>query len=170
LHPEAIDSLTYEFVPGDIQMKKQSTEGAYTRYDIVSKLKNGNFQRYRIYLTPLEAISISLSGVGDYAEKMEARIFNTIQLPPLPSGWKTKSPVKGGFQVQLPAYCATYSDSENAKGPLLWQAYDPIDQSYYLVVEKQLGESFTPTNGWFLHSRLHNEFYMHQGLPETAHV
>jgi len=168
LHPQAIDSLTFEFVPGDIQEKKQSTVGAITRYDLLSKLKNGNFQRYRIYLTPLEAISISLSGVGDYAQKMEGRIFNTIQLPSLPAGWKTKTPVNGGFQVQLPAYCATYSDSENAKGPLLWQAFDTTDQSYYLVVEKQLGESFTSTNGWFLHSRLHNEFYMQQKLPETA--
>ncbi|MCZ8144385.1 TraB/GumN family protein [Flavobacterium sp.] len=168
LHPQAIDSLMYEFIPGEIQMKKQSTEGPYTRYDMVSKLKNGNVQRYRIYLTPLEAISMALSGVGDYAQKMEARIFNALQIAPLQTGWKTKAPVHGGFQVQLPAYCATYNDSERAKGQLQWQAYDPTDQSYYLVLEKQLSDNFSPTDGWFLHSRLHNEFYMHQELPETA--
>ena len=52
-------------------------------YDIKSKTKTGNAQRYRYYITPLEIITVIMGGEGDYVRRFEEDIFSKIEIKPV---------------------------------------------------------------------------------------
>ncbi len=66
---EAIDSLLYENVQGDIISKRNINFKGYPALDILSQLKNKDFERYRFIITPYELLKLKVGGKDDYVKK-----------------------------------------------------------------------------------------------------
>lgn len=99
-----VDSLLYENIPGKMLSKKSIEKSGYKGFEITNRTRRGEFQRYRIYITPFEILLFKMSGNGDYVnEGREADdFFNSIQLKPYKKEWKKYRPVAGGFEVEMP--------------------------------------------------------------------
>jgi uncharacterized protein YbaP (TraB family) len=65
---DAIDSLLYANVQGDIISKQKTTYKGYPCVDVTSQLKNKDFERYKFIVTPYELINIRCGGKNDYAK------------------------------------------------------------------------------------------------------
>lgn len=94
---QKLDSLFYEFVPGKIISKEESTTPDYINIDITSVLKNTDMQRYSIFITETEVIIFKFGGKGNYAKGNEGKtFFNSIQFikPPVKT-FKFSPPTKG---------------------------------------------------------------------------
>ena len=100
-----IDSLLYENVPGKILSKTAITRNGYKGYDISSRTRRGDFNRYNIFITPFEVVFFKMGGNGDYARDGEEakKFFSSIQLKEFKGGgWKKFQPAHGGFSVDFP--------------------------------------------------------------------
>src|SRR6188474_2847126 len=100
-----IDSLLYENVPGKILSKTQITKGGYKGYDITSRTRRGDYNRYNIFITPFEVVFFKMGGNGEYIKNGDEakKFFNSIQLKELKNGgWKKFQPAYGGFSVDFP--------------------------------------------------------------------
>jgi len=100
-----IDSLLYENVPGKILSKTEITKNGYRGYDITSRTRRGDYNRYNIFITPFEVVFFKMGGNGDYIQNGDEskRFFNSIQLKEFKNeGWKKFQPVYGGFSVDFP--------------------------------------------------------------------
>ncbi|MCH8330370.1 MAG: TraB/GumN family protein, partial [Bacteroidetes bacterium] len=49
-----LDSLLFENIPGDILKKTKINKASHPGYDILNKTRRGDYQRYQIFITPLE--------------------------------------------------------------------------------------------------------------------
>jgi uncharacterized protein YbaP (TraB family) len=168
--PMTIDSLFYENIPGEIIDKKFFKEDNYTGYDIRNKTKTGNAQHYRYFITPLEIITVSMSGNGDYVRHYENEIFNNINIRKSTAEWETISPQKGGFSVLTPAYYTLYGN-RNSSNPedIELNAYDQTDKSYYFVTERTLDDNDNLEETDFEIKRIQEEFYtQHDIEPSTV--
>ena len=100
-----IDSLLYENVPGKILGKTEITKNGYKGYDITSRTRRGDFNRYNIFITPFEVVFFKMGGNGEYVKNGDEakKFFNSIQLKEFKNGgWKKFQPVYGGFAVDFP--------------------------------------------------------------------
>ncbi|HMK17373.1 MAG TPA: TraB/GumN family protein [Chitinophagaceae bacterium] len=100
-----IDSLLYENVPGKILSKTEITKNGYKGYDITSRTRRGDYNRYNIFITPFEVIFFKMGGNGDYIRNGDEakKFFNSIQLKEFKnSGWKKFQPAYGGFSIDFP--------------------------------------------------------------------
>src|SRR6187401_1995805 len=100
-----IDSLLYENVPGKILSKAEITKNGYKGYDITSRTRRGDYNRYNIFITPFEVIFFKMGGNGDYITNGDEakKFFNSIQLKEYKNGgWKKFQPAYGGFSVDFP--------------------------------------------------------------------
>ncbi len=62
----AMDSLLYESIKGDIQSKKRITYKGLPGLEVVSRLKNKDYERYRFIVTPYEILTIKAGGRNQY--------------------------------------------------------------------------------------------------------
>ncbi len=154
-----IDSLLYENIPGKIIEKKAISLNGYNGFDILNKTRKGDFQRYNIFITPLEVIVFKMSGFEGYVKGEEAtEFFKSISFTK--SNYNTDlkpfTPSTGGFQVYLPSlpienkgnnsfernyYGMMNGSLEKSKG---YEAYDTISKTYFYILPK------TFTNYYFL--------------------
>ena len=76
-----MDSLLYENIPGKILKKAPILKNGYKGFDITSKTRRGDFQRYNILITPLEVLVFKMIGNGNYVEGKEAdQFFNSVDV------------------------------------------------------------------------------------------
>ncbi|HEU5165758.1 MAG TPA: TraB/GumN family protein [Chitinophagaceae bacterium] len=125
-----IDSLLYENVPGKILNKTEITKNGYKGYDITSRTRRGDYNRYNIFITPFEVIFFKMGGNGEYVRNGDEakKFFNSIQLREFKNvGWKKFQPAYGGFSVEFPQ-----------------QPYESFgDNVQYDAEEKSTGEHFS---------------------------
>ena len=166
---KTLDSLFYENIPGEILEKKSFQEKNYWVYDIKSKTKTGNAQRYRYYITPLEIITIIMSGEGDYVRRYEEDIFSKIEIKDSRNYWEKISPIKGNFEVQVPAYNTYIGNKNNGKdnSDITITALDEKKKSHYFLIEKTLSEIDNLENSEYELKRIHQEFYAQHELDST---
>ncbi|RZK04643.1 MAG: TraB/GumN family protein, partial [Flavobacterium sp.] len=79
-NPKTLDSLFYENIAGNILEKKYFQEENYSGYDIKNSTKNGNSQHWRFYITPLELITVSMTGMGNYTKQFEKEVFENLKI------------------------------------------------------------------------------------------
>lgn len=156
-----LDSLFYENIPGDILEKKFYKEPNYVYYDIKNKTKTSNAQRYRFYVTPLEIISVSMVGNGNYVRMYEDEVFNKIKLKPYNDNWETFTPGKGGFSVSVPSYNIVYGNRPEAKSAENTEiyAYENTQKAYYFLLERSLDTDFDIQDTSYELKRIQREFY-----------
>ena len=166
---KTLDSLFYENIPGEILEKKSYQEKNYWVYDLKSKTKTGNSQRYRYYITPLEIITVIMGGEGDYVRRFEEDIFTKIEIKESKNYWEKISPRKGSFEVQVPAYNTFTGNKNNGKdnSDISIIALDEKKKSHYFLIEKTLPEIDNLENSEYELKRIHYEFYTQHELDST---
>ncbi|RTE55557.1 TraB/GumN family protein [Arenibacter aquaticus] len=133
-----IDKLLFENIPGTILEKSRLKNSRYPGMDIRNQLKNGDFQRYQIYITPLEILLFKMSGKGDFVPRHSDTIFNSISFrEPIKKRTVLFSKFRD-FKVEMPS---NYSfTNQKRKGNRLIQAVDPETSSYYFLKKATLND------------------------------
>ncbi|MBL4594102.1 MAG: TraB/GumN family protein [Flavobacteriales bacterium] len=137
---ERIDSLLFENIPGKIISKTPISKAGFQGIDIVNKTKTGNYQRYQMYLTPLQILIFKMGGNDDFAKKHSDDFFDNIKLKGVTKNWKVISPIKTDFEIKVPDY---YNIKNNNKITSLYghteiEAYDKKDTNYYFLKRSSL--------------------------------
>lgn len=166
---KSLDSLFYENIPGDILEKKFYNEKNYLVYDIKSKTKTNNAQRYRYYITPLEIIAVIMGGEGDYVRQYESYVFDNIVLKSNENSLEKFVPKKGGFQLEVPSYYITHGnkDFEKQYADIKLYGYDDNEKANYILQEQTLGDNDNLEDTEFELKRIHFEFYNQHDLDST---
>lgn len=166
---KSLDSLFYENIPGDILDKKFYNEKNYLVYDIKSKTKTNNAQRYRYYITPLEIIAVIMGGEGDYVRQYESYVFDNIQIKDNSNSNEKFVAKKGGFEVEIPSYYITQGNKDFDKqyGDIKIYAYDNEEKANYFLIENTLGDNENLEDSEFELKRIQYEFYNQHDLDST---
>lgn len=156
-----IDKILFENIPGKIISKNEIIKNGYQGLDIVNKTKIGDYQRYHIFLTPLEVIVFKMAGKRDYVLQRGDKFFESISFSELSNDWETVSPTNKGFQIDLPKF-HTINNIDN-KGNRFAQSYD-AEGNYYFVKEVVLNDVTYLEEDDFELSRIHERFYKNMKL------
>lgn len=133
-----VDKLLFENIPGKILEKTRIETGPYPGLDIKNQLKNGDFQRYHIYITPLEILIFKMSGQGDYVVKHSDTIFNSISFNSLEKKRTVLFSQFDDFEVEMPPiYNFT---NRKRKGNRFIEGVDPETSSYYFLKKATLND------------------------------
>lgn len=137
---EIIKDLLFENIPGDIESKKDITNGKWSGIEVKNKLKNGDLQHYQMYDTPLEVIIFKLSGKKNYAELYGDKIFSTLKFKSTGSAnsVNVESHFKD-FSLNMPDFYA-FPNKFNA-GDREIEAYDASEDAYYFLKRVQLNDT-----------------------------
>ncbi len=135
---ETIDKLLFENIPGKILEKTAITKNGLQGLDIKNQLKNGDRQRYQIFLSPLEILIFKMGGEGDYVHTYSDTIFNSLKFKDFE---KRLSPVSShyqDFEIRMPSlYTFT---NRTRKGDRFVHGYDSITDSYYFLKKATLND------------------------------
>ena len=165
---KSLDSLFFENIPGTVIDKKMFENGIISGYDIKNVTKTGNTQRYKFYITPLEIIGISMTGVGNYVRQFENEIFDNIKIKTNSTNWEVINPNKGGFTVELPSYYSSYGNKKSYNDIEI-QAYDSNTESYYFITENTNNDTAVLENSEFEQRQIQHEFLVqHDAENESA--
>lgn len=164
-----IDSLLYEYIPGDISKKEKIKINGFDAFDISNKTKEGDTQRYWIISTPIEYIIISMQGKSEFVENQSKNMLASIKLKETKSGWEKVSPVYGGYSVQVPSHHNIIANDKfgSLMGNPEIVAYDKADDSYYFVVEKTINDIEYLEETEFELKRIQYEFYKKLKIDST---
>lgn len=135
---EDIDQLLFENIPGSILSKVPVTNKRYKGLDIRNKLKNGDHQRYQIYVTPLEILIFKMGGKGDYIIHNSDRIFNSLKFKNPGEGNKLISSAYKDFEIVMPGL-HRYTNVTRI-GSRHIEGYDPETKSYYFLKKHTLND------------------------------
>jgi uncharacterized protein YbaP (TraB family) len=133
-----LDKLLFENIPGKIIEKTRINRNGFEGLDIKNQLKNGDYQRYHIYVTPLEILMFKMGGRGDYVNQYSDTIFNSINFKKLNKKITKVSSGYDDFEVKMPSL---YNFTNRfRKGQRLVQAYDSITKDYYFLRKVTLND------------------------------
>jgi uncharacterized protein YbaP (TraB family) len=162
---EDLDKLLFENIPGKILEKIRISRNGFQGLDIKNQLKNGDHQRYHIYVTPLEILIFKMGGQGDYVTKYSDTIFNSIQFK---KASKKNIGVASGyddFQVKMPSL---YSfPNRYRKGDRFIQGFDSITDSYYFLRKATLNDFNFIEEDTFELKKIQQRFYKELKLNPT---
>ena len=165
-NPKSLDSLFFENIAGEINEKTFFKEENYVGYDIKNATKNGNNQHWRFYITPLELITISMTGSGNYTKQFEKEIFDNIKIKSFKNSWDKVTPKKGGFSVDIPAFNMVYGNSD-ALSNIEIQGYDASEKAFYFVTERTLNSTSLLEETEFELKQMQYEFYLQHDIDST---
>lgn len=134
---ERLDSLFFEYIPGDIQ-KKEKIVNTYPGYDIHSIDKKGNHIRIQVYVSPLEIIIVKLSGKNNYALSDEANtFFNSLQFfPDNKNTGKVNLPY-ANFEINMPGQVIAYEGNRDMNNQFSRILQSNSDSNYYLLINRE---------------------------------
>jgi len=135
---EDIDQLLFENIPGTILSKKPIINKRYKGLDIRNKLKNGDHQRYQIYITPLEILIFKMGGEGDYVTNYSDKVFNSLKFKKPDEGPKLISSAYKDFEIAMPGLHKFTNASRGGSRSI--EGYDPASNSYYFLKKTTLND------------------------------
>ncbi|MBP9186722.1 MAG: TraB/GumN family protein [Bacteroidia bacterium] len=142
----SVDSLLYEYVPGDILSFKPTMVSGNKAYDITNKTKRGNLQRYRIVFTPFELFVFKAGGNGNYVKKNATQFFNSIVINNPGTASTPFSSKKEGFEINLPvvplANFETSALSNYTPNSHIYQAQDANGINYFLLKQVEINTTY----------------------------
>ncbi|MEO1011045.1 MAG: TraB/GumN family protein [Bacteroidota bacterium] len=163
---EDVDQLLFENIPGKILEKTWIAKNGFRGLDIKNQLKNGNRQRYQIFITPLEMIIFKMGGQGDYVSRHSDTIFNSIRFPHKKIGTKVVSGT-GDFEIAMPSLY-TFPNRDR-KGNRLIQGYDSIGHDYYFLQKISLNDFNFIEEDTFELKQIQKRFYQDLKLKTDIH-
>ncbi|MET6989651.1 TraB/GumN family protein [Sediminicola arcticus] len=135
---EDIDKFLFENIPGKIIEKKRLNKDGYFGLDIKNELKNGDHQRYQIYITPLEILIFKMGGQGNYVTQYSDTIFNSINFKKIN---KQKELVTSGFkdfEIKMPSFYTFPNQFRNGTRSI--EGYDENTGSYFFLKKANLND------------------------------
>jgi uncharacterized protein YbaP (TraB family) len=125
-----VDSLLYENIPGKILKKTAITRNGYKGFDITSRTRHGDIQRYNILVTPYEIWVFKMSGTNNYVDGSEAdQFFGSIRLRNnIPAAWANFTPARGGFSIRWPQPPVQHKNTSTMDGITRWE-YEATDST-----------------------------------------
>lgn len=166
-NPKILDSLFYENIAGNILEKRYFQEESYSGYDIKNSTKNGNSQHWRFYITPLELITVSMTGMGNYTKQFEKEVFDNLKIKGFSNSWEKITPKKGGFSVLVPSFNIVYGNTLEVVKNIDIQAFDNTEKGYYFVSERTLNNTYFLEDSEFEQKQIHYEFYLQHDIDST---
>ncbi len=166
-NPKSLDSLFFEKIAGDIIEKKYFEQANYSGYDIKNITKTGNSQHSRFYITPLEIISVSMTGPANYVRQYENSVFENIKIKPFKNDWEKIKPIKGGFQIEIPSFNLVFGNSIEKGTNIEIQGYDNQEKGYYFLREKTLNDTDLLENSEYEQKQIHYQFYLQHDQDST---
>ena len=133
-----IDKLLFENIPGKILEKTSINRNGLVGLDIKNQLKNGDQQRYQIYLSPLEILIFKMGGEGNYVTVYSDTIFNSLQFKNFKKGMFPISSEYQDFEIKMPSLY-TFTNRVR-KGDRFTHGYDSISDSYYFLKKVTLND------------------------------
>ncbi|MDB9883083.1 TraB/GumN family protein [Bacteroidia bacterium] len=135
---DKIDSLFFENIPGKILEKKRIEIDGVPGFDIISKTKKGDVQRYHIMVTAVELLIFKVSGKKEFVNRTEvAQFFEELHFYKT-AGWKKYVPKNTAYSVEMPG-THIYEAENNSFMRGFWektvQSYDS-DNGYFAVFNK----------------------------------
>ncbi len=160
-----IEGLLFENIPGKIKVKTRIRKNGYEGLDITNQLKNGDYQRYQIFRTPLEILIFKMGGEGDYVAVHSDTIFNSLKFRKF-----TKEKVKlasgfRDFEVSMPSMHRF--TNRYRKGYRQIEAYDSISSSYYFLRKATLNDFNFIEEDTFELKQIQKRFYKDLNLNPT---
>jgi len=131
-----VDSILFENIPGNTISKQAIKKQEHEGLDILNQTANGNYQRYQIFITPLNILIFKMGGKNEFVKKQSDGFFNSIQLKDVrKTEWTNITSNKQDFSIDVPAY---HHIKNNDKITSLYghpelEAYDPTSKSYYFL-------------------------------------
>ena len=166
-NPKSLDSLFFENIAGEIVEKNAIKDENYVGYDIKNTTKNGNNQHWRFYITPLELITVSMTGPGTYTKQFDKEIFDKIKIKSFKNSWEKVTPKKGGFSVDVPSFNLVYGNDQDEVKNTDIQAYDANEKAYYFLSERTLNSTQELEDTEFELKQMHYEFYLQHEIDST---
>ena len=135
-----VDSVLYENIPGKILTKTLITRGVYQGFDITSRTRRGDNQRYNILITPYEVWIFKMSGNGTYIDGPEAaQFFGSIRLRnDVPGTFVNYGPAQGGFSLRWPRQPRQWRNSQDGATRWEYEATDSLTGNTFLLWKKTL--------------------------------
>ena len=133
-----LEKMLFENIPGKILEKSHITRNGFKGLDIKNQLKNGDHQRYHIFLTPLEILIFKMGGDADYVVHHSDTIFNSLRFKDTNRNWETITSGFNDFEVRMPALHTFPNRYRN--GDRFAQGYDSISDSYYFLRKSTLND------------------------------
>ena len=164
---KSLDSLFFEKIAGDIIEKRYFEQPNYSGYDIKNITKTGNSQHSKFYITPLEIISVSMTGPANYVRQYENEVFDNIKIKPFKNEWEKIKPTKGGFGIEIPSFNFVFGNNVEKPTNIDIQAYDNQEKGYYFLKEKTLNDIEILENSEYEHKQIHYQFYLQQDQDST---
>ncbi|QWX85751.1 TraB/GumN family protein [Cellulophaga sp. HaHaR_3_176] len=159
-----IDNLLFENIPGKIVEKNKIERNGYKGLDIKNILKNGESQRYQIFITPLEIIIFKMGGNGTYVKQFSDTVFNSIRFKKLENKPKIVSSVYKDFSVEMPSNY-TFTNT-NRNGTRLIQGFDSINNTYRFLKKITLHDYDFIEKDTFELKQIQKRFYQDLKLKE----
>ena len=153
---EGIDRILFESIPGNIISKTEITKGGFKGLDIVNKTKIGDYQRYQIFMTPIEVFIFKMAGKRDYVITKGDEFFDSLEFLKVSDELVTVAPKYKGFQITLPKSHSIHNNDEY--GNRLIQATD-TEGNYYFLKEVALNDVEYLEEDDFELKRIHERFY-----------
>jgi len=130
-----VDSALYQGIPGEIIVKKDIVKNGVKGFDIVNKTKRGDFQRYQIFVTPVELVIFKMGGIRNYVKDESDAFFNSIRFKK-GVGMKTIGSAEKGYTLKIKdgyTLCENViSGYKNTRTDQIVQAVDSLN--YYLMM------------------------------------
>jgi uncharacterized protein YbaP (TraB family) len=167
-NPKSLDSLFFEKIPGDIIEKKYAEQPNFASYNIKNITKTGNAQHSKFYITPLEIISISMTGPANYVRQYENEVFENIKIKSFKNEWEKIKSLKGGFEAEVPSFNFVFGNSIEKGTNIDIQAYDNQEKAYYFLREKTLNDTSFLENSEYEQKQIHYQFYLQQNQDSTT--
>lgn len=133
-----IDRLLFENIPGKIIEKTELDKDGFFGLDVKNELKNGDRQRYQIYITPLEILIFKMGGQGNYVTQYSDTVFNSINFKQLTD---RKELVRSGFkdfEVEMPSLYTFPNRFRNGARSL--EGYDMDTDGYFFLKKVTLND------------------------------
>lgn len=133
---EDIDKLLFENIPGKILEKNKIIRSGFEGIDVKNLLKNGEHQRYQIFVTPLEIIIFKMGGHGAFVKQYADTIFNSIEFKNSDNTLKNISSIYADFEVEMPSNYA-FTNTKRA-GNRFIQGVDTKNNTYRFLKKATL--------------------------------
>ncbi len=135
---EDIDKFLFENIPGKIIEKTALYKNGYYGLDVKNELKNGDRQRYQIYITPLEILIFKMGGQGDYVTQYSDTIFNSINLKKLATEKEKVTSAFKDFEIEMPSFYTFPNQLRNGTRSI--EGYNKDTDGYFFLKKATLND------------------------------
>jgi uncharacterized protein YbaP (TraB family) len=143
---KSVDSLLYEYIPGNIMSMKPLEINGYKAYDIVNRTRRGDMQYYRIVFTPLELFVVKTGGKGNYVKKNGLQFIRSFVVNRPNATPEKLHDEKNGFEITLPAQPVVNFGptalSNYSPGVHLFQLIDNDGSKYFILKQTKINKEY----------------------------